>query len=234
MLVRLHLALAKGLNVRTGKHVFYIFLDHATDALTLAGKYENDSRGVPVRLWTELDKVGSHFYKVHFSMNPISAGTGCQEAQELARQQWSAELFSRSLRVHKGTEWAGREDDAFLALAICHGLVSYVKRVLVDHPSAVAGLATGLYLQYALHTIWSPHYDMVRLLLNAGANPNQNSTITVLGVYTVWETFITRCYSRPNNRLWPIAGLLLKFKADPRAMCMKMDDEDYGQDYDDD
>lgn len=59
----------------------------------------------------------------------------------------------------------------------------------------------------------TPSYDMVALLLEAGADVNENARNADFPGHTVWQMFLLRCYHDRGTGLWPVARLLLSFGA---------------------
>ena len=105
----------------------------------------------------------------------------------------------------KGLYFDEANHNCFLALAIQSRLVLYVKEKLDRYPNILFTKRGRPFLDYALRpivvtptklpqAIESIDFDMVRMLLDKGANPNQK--VPIYGSITVWGLFLLSCYEK--------------------------------------
>ncbi|KFZ17859.1 hypothetical protein V501_01515 [Pseudogymnoascus sp. VKM F-4519 (FW-2642)] len=103
--------------------------------------------------------------------------------------------------------------DDFLAVAVTYGLHSYVAQKLGNGNSILRRKKGRPYLDYALyHTVGNPGVyspDMVKVLLDHGAKPNQK-----FDGRSPWHTFLHNGLDYPETA-YQIAELLLQHGADP-------------------
>lgn len=97
--------------------------------------------------------------------------------------------------------------NSFLALAVQSRLGLYVKEKLDSKPKLLRAKSGRPFLDYALRpNIVTPtrlpqlvefiDFDMVRLLLDKGANPNEK--VSIYGNITVWALFLLSCYEKKD------------------------------------
>lgn len=97
--------------------------------------------------------------------------------------------------------------NTFLALTIQSRLILYVKDKLDKKPKTLGAKRGRPFLDYALRpTIVTPtrlpqlvesiDFDMVRMLLEKGANPNEK--VSIYGNITVWALFLLSCYEKKD------------------------------------
>ena len=97
--------------------------------------------------------------------------------------------------------------NSFLALAVQSRLILYVKEKLDNKPKLLRAKSGRPLLDYALRpNIVTPtklpqlvefiDFDMVRLLLGKGANPNEK--VSIYGNITVWALFLLSCYEKKD------------------------------------
>ena len=97
--------------------------------------------------------------------------------------------------------------NSFLALTVQSRLSLYVKEKLENKPHLLRAKSGRPLLDYALRpNIVTPirlpqlvefiDFDMVCLLLNKGANPNEK--VSIYGKITVWALFLLSCYEKKN------------------------------------
>ena len=95
----------------------------------------------------------------------------------------------------------------FLALTVQSRLILYVNQKLENKPNLLSAKKGRPLLDYALRpNIVTPtrlpqlvefiDFDMVRLLLDRGANPNQK--VPIYGNITVWALFLLSCYEKKD------------------------------------
>jgi hypothetical protein len=134
-------------------------------------------------------------------------------------------LWYRKNQKHWGThinfQWNFyRPDwrDDFLAVAVTYGLHSYVAQRLGNGNSILRRKKGRPYLDYALyHTVGNPGAyspDMVKVLLDHGAKPNQK-----FDGRSPWHTFLHNGLGYPETA-YQIAELLLQHGADPSVSTM--------------
>jgi hypothetical protein len=128
----------------------------------------------------------------------------------------------------------------FLASAIQFNLVLYVTQKLQRHPKTLHSKAGRPLLDSALrpnmvtpiqlqHLDASPNIDMVRLLLEQGADPNQS--IYIYDRQTVWSLFLQQCYnttSRGNphqSNMYELFQVLIEGGANPNISFKTTDNE---------
>ena len=98
--------------------------------------------------------------------------------------------------------------NCFLALAIQSRLTLYVTEKLDGNRNLLHAKEGRPFLDYALrpnivtptklpHHVEYIDFDMVRMLLNKGANPNQS--VSIYGNITVWGLFLLSCYERKDT-----------------------------------
>jgi hypothetical protein len=122
----------------------------------------------------------------------------------------------------------------FLAYAVANNLNEFVRETLDATPSKIRKSGRPL-LDFALYPSFPKHdqpdhlidndypKQMIDLLLGRGSSPNHCAF--VVGAMTVWQMFLldtrtNRKYTQKSTRAagaWPIAQLLLKHGADPKA-----------------
>lgn len=99
-------------------------------------------------------------------------------------------------------------ENSFLALTVQSRLVLYVKNKLDKNPNLLRAKSGRPLLDHALRpNIVTPtrlpqliefiDFDMVRLLLDKGANPNEK--VSIYGI-TVWALFLLSCYEKRNTK----------------------------------
>ena len=104
-------------------------------------------------------------------------------------------------------------ENSFLALAIQCRLVLYVQEKLDNKPSLLRSKRGRPLLDYALRpNLVTPtrlpqlaesiDFDMVRLLLDRGANPNEK--VRIYGNITVWALFLLSCYEKRGVKHLPV------------------------------
>ena len=97
--------------------------------------------------------------------------------------------------------------NSFLALTVQSRLILYVSQKLDSKPRLLSAKKGRPLLDYALRpNIVTPtrlpqlvefiDFDMVRLLLNKGANPNEK--VSIYGNITVWALFLLSCYEKKD------------------------------------
>ena len=107
----------------------------------------------------------------------------------------------------KGLYFDECNQNNFLALAVQCRLVLYVQEKLRDKSSLLRGKRGRPLLDYALRpNLVTPtrlpqlvefiDFDMVRLLLDHGANPNEK--VSIYGDITVWALFLLLCYENKD------------------------------------
>jgi hypothetical protein len=150
-----------------------------------AGKQKEDHTASIVAILDEVDRVNCHYARKE-------------------RNHWT---HARDPAVGKGLDVYNEGDSCnFLALAVQARLVSYVRAKLQDDPTNIQKRGRPL-LDYALRPrrttpVIMKYYsqredpsvdvDMVHLLLEYGADPNQ--PIYLNGGKTVWELFLISCH----------------------------------------
>ncbi|KAK5680235.1 hypothetical protein LTS10_007162 [Elasticomyces elasticus] len=200
-MMRLYLKQAKNLFVVSGSDERMSTFSHiADDILYHANRCEKSGKGTELSLLAELNRVGNHFRNI---------GTESSHWSYV----WTSYLTQYCDRSSLG-------ESNFLAFAVAHGLLGFVRHQLQQYPEEADGSNGALLLNHALHSVVCsgreddrrgvPSYDMVLLLLEGGASPNARATDR-----TSWEMFLRRCCYKTDGRLWPTARLLLRFGADP-------------------
>ena len=138
--------------------------------------------------------------------------------------------------------------NSFLALAVQCRLVLYVQEKLDNKPSLLRSKRGRPLLDYALRpNLVTPtrlpqlaefiDFDMVRLLLDKGANPNEK--VSIYGNMTVWALFLLSCYERKGTKdlqvkeTWfKAAELMIRKGADRNLKLETVRREIYKQDSD--
>jgi hypothetical protein len=169
-----------------------------------------------VALLDELDRAAAHFR---------------QMAIVKRRCKPSAHWVNTGYRYGLDPQW----DSDFLTLCIQQDLRIYVREKLVSrlslHRSGRPLLAFAMtrpaqltFNQYSALEYDDPKVEMVRLLLEHGADPNEQS-----GSKTIWVHFLVAVYTLAtiressfykNGKVWfDVTKLLIMHGADPRATC---------------
>ena len=177
-------------------------------------------------------------------------------ASELEIQTGRAEValideFDRTICVHASkmkSHWTNYEyksfegygeggQKTFLALAIQENLHLYVTEKLVSQPDTLVRKCGRPLLDYTLrrsfHSYSSERFrgavnpDMVRLLLDHGADPNQE--VSTVDGRTVWDLFLGECYSHytavstddmeSRGSVFQIMRMMILQGADPNLKC---------------
>jgi hypothetical protein len=203
---RIHLAEAKTLpGIMSTKAGPSRFLGFATEVMRNAKFHELRSGAPAIDLLDELDNVGTHL---------LSSS---------ARRHWTQQ-FSVDMSKQQQS-WVQVRDQGqsnFTAFAVAHSLDLFVAAKLKQNPGMVKKSGRPL-LEYALHPTFSNTYvqpapctisvDMVKVLLSAGANVNENAA--VLGNATVWQVLLHDCYHGRTEQIRPVIKLFLDYGADP-------------------
>ncbi|KAK5740662.1 hypothetical protein LTR17_004467 [Elasticomyces elasticus] len=199
-MMRLYLKQAKNLKVESGrdKHL-RMFAEIANEFFYHAKRCEKSGKGIELDFVIELEHVGHHFRNL-----------------DLSRTHWTNVCH---IYVPKYSNRTSLGESNFLAFAVAYDLSGFVRHRLQRYPEEARGASGALLLNYALHPVAVhdslkpnrlPSYDMVLLLLQGGANVNAAASDK-----TTWAMFLQRCYHEPDDGLWPVARLLLKFGGNP-------------------
>jgi hypothetical protein len=215
-LLRLHLAEAKNLHISSGEDEAMEPFTSVVKEMMIYGlniEKRGNSRdiGQLAAILAELDKVGNTYRSLP---RPTSVDS--------RPSHWS-NLCLRDLPSYLGppsSTSSGRSN--LLSLAVANDLVSLVKWYLGTDPNAMAAKAGWPLLNYALIPLASSShdrqisYDMVLLLLGAGADPNADCKMDHKDGKpgaTVWGLFLHRCLEEEDSDLWPVACRLVEFGA---------------------
>ena len=136
----------------------------------------------------------------------------------------------------------------FLALAVQCRLVLYVQEKLSNKPNLLRGKRGRPLLDYALRpNLVTPtklpqlvefiDFDMVRLLLDRGADPNEK--VSIYGNITVWALFLLSCYENKDiqnhqvkDTWFKAAELMIRKGADRKLKLETTRRERFGKDSD--
>ena len=205
-LCRLHLAVAKGVgtSVVSGEE-FKTFVRVSEKVMQYAKYCEMYDNVTPTQLLRELDRIGDIYWlNLHRSNQKPS--------RKSDRVYWPTEA------VHKNglPSYCPRGD--FLAYAVVYDLTIFVQSSLEENSSSISSKALDPLLSHAMpQRLWSqiearrirgevsttsslpiPSYEMVKLLIEHGANPNDK----VRAKITVWQAWLSYCHGMEDQRLW--------------------------------
>lgn len=175
------------------------------NVMSMAKELELQGSGPATTMLKELDSVGRH----HFH------GEGSHWVDRVP--VWSSSGDHDELRIRD------QGSANFLSHAVCHNLIQFVQRELAEHPQTIHKEGRPL-LTYVLHPTsrpagFAPEHaedaissEMLELLLNAGADPNEHSRLS--DSHTIWQIFLYECYhGRPGDLRSP-ALTFLKHRAE--------------------
>lgn len=182
-----------------------------------AKQYEDQNRQGVTAILQELDNVMTSRLS---SFNPL---------------HWSASIeVVHPGRIDHHRKVLTNASSNFLAYAVANNLTQFVRETLDATPSKIRKSGRPL-LDFALYPSFPKHdqpdhlidndysEQIIELLLERGSSPNHCAA--VVGAMTVWQMFLLDTRSQRRNTqkstravgAWPIAQLLLKYAADPRA-----------------
>lgn len=211
-LMRLHLAQVKALYVKSGSDQdLRIFTSIASDFMSCAREYERKRKAVEPVLYSEFDRVGTHFRQL--------ATQGSKPSLLSAGKKQGPTHWTNACSMNRPNYCPGvaraRGDCTFLAYAVAHDLVLFVKHALSTTSIELEGETGAVLLNHALHPLAKyptldhkrmPSYDMVLLLLQGGANANVRTNAGWTGGHTSWELFLRRCDHSPNLKCGALAN----------------------------
>jgi hypothetical protein len=151
-------------------------------------------------------------------------------------RHWTASVpVSHVVKPTFCRETISNNSSNFLAWTVGHNLVKFVKATLDASPQQIGKsgrplLDFALYPTFLEHGFWHASRDtgyfedMVKLLLERGASPNER--VDSCGSMSVWQLFLFDNHAcefdmedewQPRASAWEVAQLLLRHKADPQA-----------------
>ena len=201
-MARIHLRRAKSLKAAYRDEDYMTGFNAVPYECLLAAKtYERRLGKSPTEYLLALDRVGSH--------NCMQDGI----EHELV-PHWSSTIGGNQ-PLYLGAPMLAQEM-SFLTFAINFELNLFVKEYLARNPSEAKRRTGCPLLIFALNrlllsSLMPPSREIVEILLDAGADPNENARTETLPGCTVWESFLLRCAKKDCDQpseLVPIAYLL--------------------------